>query len=412
MNGEDLRFLANRAEGVHGRPESRLTEVHARIRSVRRRRAAEAVGGACVVVLAVVVGVAALTGPGGDEKDDGPIPPASTRTPTAKAVRQIVYSDDLSSIPHRGDTPLSRVGIVHVGDREVRIDQVLRTVQRWALRVTDAGAVYAKDDGTVWLTDGGAPQRIAENACVDTTQYGGLATGNAGPWAVWFDCSPASRGADLVVFDTGSGREAARTSIPACRGRLASWPAYKCSPSDVIGGHVYFTAVVDDATDAQRAFVLDVATNELVRATPGTYARDIDANPRGLVIGDDRRTGYRTTGTDQQFLVRGSRLVAEMNVDSEQFPARAMFDTGTGRPVHLRLPDGYHPRRSDPTDDPPFFVLFEWLDNDTVALARGNTGTHYGDILVCHLSAGPCEVAVKAPGGTATRIVAGSHLPG
>ena len=37
MNGDDLRVLANRADTVLGRPDQRLAEVHARIRSARRR---------------------------------------------------------------------------------------------------------------------------------------------------------------------------------------------------------------------------------------------------------------------------------------------------------------------------------------------------------------------------------------
>lgn len=411
MKGEDLRFLANRAEGVHGRADSRLAEVHARIRSARRRRAAEAVAGTSAAVVALVVGVALLTGPTGAKKDDGPVPPVSSETP-AKAVRRIVYSDDLSSIPHKAPTPLGRVGTIHVGDREVRIDQVLRTVSGWALRVTDAGAVYAMDDHSVWLTDGGEPQQIADQACVDTTQYTGLATGNTGPWAVWFDCSPASGGADLVVFDTVSGHEVARLTIPVCRGREPAWQGYKCRPRDVIGEHVY-VSVFDEATgDVDRDLLFDVPSGQASLAGPTTYAQDVGSHPRGLVIGEDVHTGVRTSGVGQVFRVVGPRLVPVRNSDLSEFLGTAAFDTGTGDAVRLRLPSGYRAVRSDATDDPPFFVLFEWLDDDTVAVARGNTSTHFGDILVCHLSEDRCEVAVEAPRGDATRMVAHTWPPG
>jgi hypothetical protein len=410
MNVDDLKYLANRAETVRGRADHRLADVHARITSARRRRAAEAVAGTSAAVLALVVGVVLVTGPTGPKKGDEPIPPVSSETP-AKTIRKIVYSDDLTSVPHKARTALSRVGTIHVGDAEVRIDQVLHTVQGWALKVTDAGAVYAKDDHSVWLTDGGGPRRIADQACVDTTQYIGLATGTAGPWAVWFDCSPASRGADLVVFDTVSGREVARHSISSCRGREPAWPAIKCGPRAVVGEHVYYSVLVDSARDVHHEFVLDVASDQVVAATPTTFAQDIGSHPRGLVIGDSWQTGYRVTGIGQHFRVVGSRLVPELDVDSEQFLAKATFDTGTGGAVRLRLPSGYHVVRRDPTDL-PFFVLFEWLDDDTVALARGNTSTHAGDILVCHLSGGRCEIAVEAPHGDATRIVVNWHLPG
>jgi hypothetical protein len=411
MNGEDLRFLADRADGVRGRADNRLAEVHARIRTARRRRAAEAVAGTSAAVVALVVGVALLTGPTGAKKDDGPVPPVSSETP-AKAIRKIVYSDDVTSIPHKAPTPLGRVGTIHVGDREVRIDQVLRTVQGWALKTTDAGAVYAKDDHSVWLTDGGEPRRIAEQACVDTTQYAGLATDNVGPWVAWFDCSPASRGADLVVFDTVAGREVARHAVPLCRGRDAAWPAYKCELQDLVGEHVYFSVLVDAPRDVHRELVFDVESDEVVARGPRTYAEDIDSHPRGLVIGEDVHTGVHTNGLGQVFRVVGPRLVPVRNSDLSEFLGTAAFDTGTGDAVRLRLPSGYRAVRSDPTDDPPFFILFEWLDDDTVALVRGNTSTHAGDIVVCHLSGGRCEIAVEAPHGDATRIVVNWHLPG
>jgi hypothetical protein len=411
MNGDDLRVLANRAEDVRGRADSRLAEVHARIATARRRRGAEAVVATSAAVLALVVGVVLLTGPAAQKKGDGPLPPADPATPV-KVARKIVFTDKQVNIAHRAATPLFQVVTVQVGDREVRIDQVVRTVSSWALGVTDGGAVYAKDDRTVWLTDGAEPRRIADQACVDTTQSDGLAVGNAGPWAVWFDCSAASQGADLVVFDTVSGRQVARHSVPECRGRSRAWPAAKCSLSAVVGEHVYFSVLVDPPTDAHRDFMLDVAGDIVVPATPAMLALDIDRHPRGLVIGDDRQGGARTTGLQQVFRVVGPRLVPVSVSDLSEFTVTSGFDTGTGAEVRLRLPSGYRAVRNDPTDDPPFFVLFEWLDDDTVALARGNTSTHLGDILVCHLSDGRCDLAVEAPHGDATRIVAHLWPPG
>jgi hypothetical protein len=131
-----------------------------------------------------------------------------------------------------------------------------------------------------------------------------------------------------------------------------------------------------------------------------------------LVVGTDVQSGIRTTGVGLVFRVVGPRLVPVRNSDQSEFVGAAAFDTGTGNAVRLRLPSGYRAVRSDATDDPPFFVLFEWLDDDTVALTRGNTSTHAGDIVVCHLSGGRCEVAVAAPRGDATRIVANGQLPG
>jgi len=59
VTGEDLKFLANRAEPVTGRADRRLDEVHARIRAVRRRRrtAVATAAAAAVLVSGSVYGV-------------------------------------------------------------------------------------------------------------------------------------------------------------------------------------------------------------------------------------------------------------------------------------------------------------------------------------------------------------------
>jgi hypothetical protein len=56
------------------------------------------------------------------------------------------------------------------------------------------------------------------------------------------------------------------------------------------------------------------------------------------------------------------------------------------------------------------FTPFEWLDDDTVALAQGSNTV--GDILTCHLSDGRCQLAVKEPPHDRHRIAPGMGLPG
>lgn len=78
MNTEDLRRLADRAGHVEGRGEDRLTDVHARIHRVRRRRTAL---GATSVVVAVMLVVAAVTLSASTDRAEKPIGP-NTPTPT------------------------------------------------------------------------------------------------------------------------------------------------------------------------------------------------------------------------------------------------------------------------------------------------------------------------------------------
>ncbi|MBA8803689.1 hypothetical protein FB382_001980 [Nocardioides ginsengisegetis] len=374
------------------------------IRSARRRRVAGAVGGTTAAVLAVAFGIAALTGATSPNTNDGP-PPANSGTPTptisASSTRPIVYSDDVLSDHCRGN-PIGCIGILHVGDREVRIDQALWTVRGWPLGVTDAGVVYAHDDGSVWFTDGGSPRRIATQTCAGTspTSVGGLATGDAGPWAAWFDCTPTHRG-DLVVFDTSAGQEVARAPIPPCRSA-----ALPCTVDAIIGEHVY---VKDDLLR------LDVRTGTVVAATPQMYDEDLRSHPRAFVLGDSWRTGTPVAGLD--FDVVGSRLVPTDPQPGPEPRRTRAFDIATGRPVEFRLPSGYHP---DPT--PTFhgndvagyvtvFTAFEWLDDDTVALTQEGEELPNRDIITCRLSDGHCDVAVTAGAPDRWRIVIGEALP-
>ena len=203
----------------------------------RRRRTAVLAAVAAVAVITVGGIVAGSVQHQSQGPVDKPTKTDKEQRTVAPQTRKIVWSDDLD----RG-----RVGTLHVGEREVQIDQRLHSVLDWSMFVTDAGAVYAQDDRSVWFTDGGRPQKIAAQACVVSAgaHYDlGLATGNAGPLVAWFDCATASRG-DLVVYDTGAGREVARHRIPSCDATIepSHLPSSRsaCTPDALVGQHVYF----------------------------------------------------------------------------------------------------------------------------------------------------------------------------
>jgi len=416
MKLEDLRQLAERGETVVGRADQRLDEVHARIRSTQRRRRAEAVVGACAAVAALIIGIAVATGSTGQDRNHGPIPPATKTppTPTATTTRQIVYSDDILGSP-AGENSILYIGTLHVGDREVRIDQQLNTVRGWPLEVTDAGVVYAKSNGSMWFTDGGRPRQIAAQTCAgtDPVNYSGLATGSTGTWAAWFDCAPG-RGGDLVVFDTGTGREVARRPIPSCRPTTNRG----CGLDGMIGEHVYFTRNFSPGHDRQtryRAYTFDVATGRVVAASEQQHRDDIRNDPRALVVGDSWRTGTRMTSVD--FEVAGSRLVPTDPQPGPEPRRTRAFNIASGRPVHLRLPAGYHPGPpplsvGDHPSGVRRFTLFEWLDDDTVALAQLGDSNLTGDIISCRLSDGACQFVAKAPPPDQLRLLASGVPPG
>ena len=158
------------------------------------------------------------------------------------------------------------------------------------------------------------------------------------------------------------------------------------------------------------------------------YVADLRSQPRTLVLGDSYEAGTVSDGIDVMFINQGSRLVAVGVPEDLGGPLTSCgtdrcetsaFDT-SGAPVRLRVPDGYVGARS--------FTVFQWLDDDRIALMAGAGGNFvfgldndlpgdnagYGDILVCRVSTGACELAVKGPelSGDIHRIVPDYGTPG
>lgn len=372
--------LAQRAEGAGsanldieqlvGLGESRL----------RRRRLTVVLGSAAVVVMIALALGSALNGSA--DHGDGPVDHPK-QDDTRVTPRQLLYSEGrlLSHDP----------GIIHFGNREVRTSDT--TVH---MDVTDDGFVYVAGSD-VWFSDGGAPERIGSDPCNPATDEvrGGVrytspsgvntdkvVSGNAGSLVAWFDCS------DLVVFDTRLVQEVRRQ--PMEPGNLEA----------IIGEHVYFSH--------ERLFVYDVTTGRIRTAAHQAYVEELLNHPRGLFVGDTRQSGTATDGIGQVFHDVGSRLLPWTGLWSSEEPAPTKaFDTATGQAVKLLLPTGYN---ADPDED---FTLFEWLDDDTVALVAQFGGNGAGDILVCRLSDGRCEVALqRQEGADWAPLVPGLELPG
>lgn len=370
---------------------------------LRHRRLAAVLGAAAAVVL-VLAAIAGVTGSHLAGRGNGPVDHPPTPVPTPSPTRPIVYSDTRFD-PGSGLDNRSRDSI-HVGNRLVNTGSSFIHMD-----VTDDGAVYTtggySDDGRVWFTDGGTPVQIGSHVCAAAHGYGNtVVSGNSGSLAAWFDCTRA-RDTALVVYDTGSSQEVVRHQITGCGVGYAS-----CYVDAVIGDHVYFTwthyphggHVVVTPLEFEMATGRVSKVNLVHRAgvedeVAQSYLDDIRSHPRGLLIGDSWETGTPTP-LGPGFSVVGKRLVP-----SSDGPPISAFDTATRRPVHLHLPTGYHGADG--------FGIFEWLDDDTVALI-GPTGwgnaPGYGDILRCHLSDGHCDVVALGHGPV--RLAANGDVPG
>lgn len=342
---------------------------------LRRHRLAVVAGAGTAVALAIAVAVGGTAWNRSAEQSPGPIDHRpQTEIATPNTTRPLVYSD-VSFVLGKPDSLLGDP--IHVGDR------VAETGSGFVhMAVTDDGVVYAtggyRDDGRMWFTDGGTPVQIASHACPSAHGWpGSIITGNSGSLAAWLDCTRNDH-PELVVFDTSSGHEVVTPQLRGCTD-LSSDDQVSgsgCHPVAIIGDLVYLAR--DEA-----GLLPDGG------AASGSIARDIRNNPRGLVVGDTWATGTPTLSG--RFTTVGRRLVPT-GADGRLTTA---FDTATRRPVDLHLPAGYEPDPPEPGND---FGLFQWLDDDTVALENYRTGRHDQDILTCRLSTGRCELAVPGRG--------------
>jgi hypothetical protein len=372
MNGEDLKFLADRADTVRGRPDQRLAEVHARIRSARRKRAAGAVAGASAAVLALVIGIAVLTGTTGTNKDNGPIPPANSPTktdaPAAASTRRIVYGEGWPILT------------IHVGDRTVDISDLLPSGPNTPvyLNTTDDGVVVTVDDdeSRIWFTDGTDVVPIGKVGVYTHIGSSHVVTGSSSSLAAWPDWSGGST--QLVVYDTSERVEVTRIDCP------------NCGSPEVVGSHVYWAK--NEAVSPEPTTMFDAASGETSRVPATAYAEDLAGHPRGLVVGDSTGTGTASSGYGQVFRSDGRLLVPVLDVGpsspgvTEWGPTTAL-DTGSGKALDLRMTAAY------PSGQ--LFIVFDRLDDDRLALvADSNPGDEGWQIVVCRISTDQCRLAV------------------
>lgn len=397
MTPEGLRVLAERADTVVGRPDTRLDELHARIAHARKRRRVGLSGAAVVVLLlALTVGLSlhALTGAEQPVPDKpGPLP-TSTPTSTAPVDQQPVVRRLTYARGHR----------IHWGDSVIDAGQTVQSVH-----ATDDGVVFVRGDKecpyqvacrTLWFSDGADAVRI------------GTVTGSwirgfniwfaaAGSTVVWSepdqtavdpaDFYPPTR--EYVVYDTSLRREvgrfgSAQSMVVAVGDDTVYWVPDERQCVDYYGECLRFKAPV---------MRFDGSTGRQVTVSWASYWAARRSWPRTLMspqleeIGDPERV-VRPLHADPKLndsfgftLEAGGRLVG----DDGSVPVTVRV-ARTGAPLRLRVPPGYPPDA--------YFAITQWLDDDRVVM-NGNEGS----LLVCQVPSGRCRPAVKGTGLTSFR---------
>jgi hypothetical protein len=200
----------------------------------------------------------------------------------------------------------------------------------------------------------------------------------------------------LVVYDTAERVEVRRFDCP------------KCGSPEIVGDHVYWAR--NENVRSALTTMFDAASGETTHVSAKAYVEDQAAHARGLVTRDSTGTDRVSNGVGQVFRSDGRRLWPVLDLGPASpgvthWGRTRVSDTGSGRPLELRLPAGFAPQL--------LFTVFDWLDDDRLALVQddGVPGSSGGDgkILVCRVSTQQCQVAVPPTGDS--RWVANLDFP-
>jgi hypothetical protein len=388
VNPEQIRtVLAEHADAIDATRPDRVDELFGRIQRHQRRRTVAAVAGAICLMLVLVAGVALLAA----SRTREAAPPPAERD--HKKHNAIVHTQ----LNHRLLT-YSVGHTIHWGDRTIDVGKQTNRWPPWGKLVdwvdaTDDGAVFVigqrpfgswkageltipNGPAAVWFTDGSAPVRIG-TTIGDRPRGFEIAPTTEGSILAWTDPGSKTRPGQVVVYDTARMSEVARFGNADAE-PLAVYPdvvywspaGMDCStyPSGQWG-----RAACQESGPVMR---FDTTSGQQSRVSRADYLADRRARPGLLTEADDHGRGSLFL----DFKRRGDRLV----VDRGQ-PTVAL----TGQPLRLRLPaDDRNPHR---------LTLTQWLDPDRVVLV--GTDSHDGnDLVVCRLSTGSCQRAVRVPG--------------
>lgn len=359
MNVDLQAMLAQRAESVEPPTFDPQQIVVQGERLVRRRHRLVAAGVALAVVLTLGT-VSVLASRGADRR--APSEPVGVPEWTS-GTRPLAFGE--------GQT-------LHLGERE--LDTGLDFV---SLDLTDDGAALTTLDGGVWFTDGTGVDRIGTTLGVrhigrDSFSffvgrpYEWVVTDQAGSLVAWMEFRGRVDRPELVVYDSATDSVLARQPVEVADRNSATVVA--------VADRAVFVAEDDRGSfDATPVFRYDVDSGVLAEVDDA----DVEAARRGVdrvlvvgsatdgaVLGSPDRTSY-DTHTSETVDVRDSRL-------------EHLADPHTGDQLEVTVPAAY---------DGESLWFTQWLDDDRFALTS-SIGRPTGDLLVCHVADGRCEVAI------------------
>ena len=377
--GDLLDQGANSIDPPHFDVPDLVAEVERRL--VRRRLttlAASSVALAVVGVGAFLLGV--------DRERPTPAPPGPSVSGALGTPRPLVYAE--------GET-------IHFGEQTIDAGAAVVFVE-----ATDDGVVFVSEDdyrpggspqiAPLWFTDGASPEKIGETDVHHIYDFA-VATANPGSLIAWLAVAPGTdtslpHDEMVVVYDSRLRRIVAR--VPAAADSDPS-TIEEIGQIAVNGDRVYWE-------DRNETVVTryDVSTGIREPASWEAYHADLADNPRMLAFGNASDQAAPPPVVAQRlaaFMQKGNRLVPTNSIhtgaERHELPTTLL----DGQPLHLRVPKGYHPVTNS-------FTVVQWLDDGHLVLfgyyEHSEMPMHLGDILVCPVPSGTCQVVVPAADAT------------
>lgn len=376
-----LHDLLGRGADSIDPPDYDVDDLVARMESRLARRRWKAVAAAAVTVVLAGAGAVALSL---DREPPTPAPSGPVEREQGLGTRRpLVYAD--------GEN-------IHFGDRtfDAGADVVF-------VEATEEGAVFITEDdyrpggrpqaAPLWFTDGSDVVQLGVTLVRHVYDFR-IATANPGSLVAWLGVESGrspTLPADLAVwvYDTREGKVVAR--VPE-----TGVPGLDTIEHIVVNGdRVYW----EHGASAE-VVRYDVSTGIAEDVSWRSYHANLARNPRTLAFGN---------ASDQYGPppVVAQRLAAFMQVGDRLVPTDSIHwgNAGTdipttlldGRPLQLRVPKGYDAETTS-------FTVVQWLDDGRLVLfayhEHSELPMHVGDILVCPVPSGTCEVVVPASDAT------------
>jgi hypothetical protein len=375
VNADLHTLLTKRADSIDPPVfDPKAVEVRGELLARRRNRLAAA---ATALVLVLVLGTSALLLGLDDRTAPSPAPEPAQPVPSVGS-RPVTYGQGQ---------------VLHLGDREFDTHLDFLT-----LDLTDEGAALTTLDGSIWFTDGTTVERIGGT-------LGGKASANAVTWT-------SGRPRDWVVSGT-DGSLLAWVEYPGRNLDSPELVVYDAASRSVVSREpleVPAQTSVSVLTIVERRVFLESSSSSLAPLTLLRYDVDSGAlqrvgaaavedarrsEPRALVVGPSAGQGNLLSweGSRGAPTTVGALEVQDSHVDG-------VFDPTTGEPISLEVDAGRDGAR---------LWFTQWLDDERFVLVSSSEpyGAPTGDLLVCSIGAGRCDLELAASDWTHQPLLPG-----